>query len=132
MVLAQWVLEEPLFGNPLIALGGGLVNTGLQERFVGAGICKLAHLRSPEGRGWRTPGLVAEKLGLHSVRNVEKLMGKMVGAVPLSTGAAGQPNTSSWWGGFDLPRAGGVSGNGWVAGEKGIYSCFTRNKPGTV
>ena len=83
MVPAQWVLEEPLFGNPLIALGGS-VNAGLQERFVGAGICKLAHLRSPEGRGWKAPGSVAEKLGLHSVRTVERLMGKMVGAVPLS------------------------------------------------
>ena len=81
MVPAQWVLEEPLFGHPLIALGGS-VNAGFQERFIGAGFCKLAHLRSPEGRGWRAPGLVAEKLGLRSVRTVEKLMGKMVGAVP--------------------------------------------------
>ena len=69
------MLEEPLFWNPLIALGGS-VNAGLQEQFVGAGICKLAHLRSPEGRRWRAPGSVAEKLGLHSVRTVERLMGK--------------------------------------------------------
>ena len=83
MVPAQWLLEEPLFWNPLIALGG-IGQCWPAGRFVGAGICKLAHLRSPEGRGWRAPGSVAEKLGLHSVCTVERLMGKMVRAVPLS------------------------------------------------
>ena len=39
MVPAQWLLEQPLFGNPLIALGGSST-AGLQELFIRAVICK--------------------------------------------------------------------------------------------
>ena len=83
MVPAQWVLEEPLFGNPLIALGGS-VTAGLLEWFVGAGFCKLVHLRRPEGTGWRAPGSAAEKLRLQLSAYCRKADGKMVGAVPLT------------------------------------------------
>ena len=75
MVPAQWLLEEPLFGNPLIVFGGSsLLVCLLGQVYVNWRTCE-------EGRGWRAPGSGAERLGLHCVRSVERLM---VGAVPIS------------------------------------------------
>lgn len=82
-VPGRWVLDEPLFGNPLVPLGSAF-SPALQRRFIEAGICRLVHLRNADGVGWKPAQALAQQLGMHSVRTLESLMSNVTDALPVS------------------------------------------------
>uniref|UniRef100_A0A4W5P160 Reverse transcriptase domain-containing protein n=1 Tax=Hucho hucho TaxID=62062 RepID=A0A4W5P160_9TELE len=70
-VTHEWVLEEPLIFNPLLS-SVMLQAKGVCASLVKAGICQICHLRSRDK--WISAEKLASKMGIHSVRTVEKLL----------------------------------------------------------
>ncbi len=76
----EWVLEEPLIFNPLLS-GVILKSKGVCTSLVRAGICKICHLRSMDQ--WISAENLAMKIGIHSVRTVEKLLSEIQESFPV-------------------------------------------------
>lgn len=73
-VTHEWVLEEPLIFNPLLS-SVLLKSKGVCISLVKAGICKIGQLQS--GGKWIAAEKLASKIGVHSVRVVEKLLAEL-------------------------------------------------------
>lgn len=83
-VTQEWVLEEPLVYNPLLV--EILKSKACSTRLIQAGICKICHLRIQDS--WISAEKLAEKINVHSVRFIEKLLyevQKLFPVVPLQT-----------------------------------------------
>ncbi|KAJ8398196.1 hypothetical protein AAFF_G00430400 [Aldrovandia affinis] len=65
--------EETIFYNPLIK-SESLESATLQSWFTVVGVCRLAHLRQPGGCNSVTPQELAELMGVHSLRVLEKVL----------------------------------------------------------
>ncbi|KAL7870691.1 hypothetical protein SRHO_G00081880 [Serrasalmus rhombeus] len=70
-VPSKWIFEEPLFFNSIFPTLSQ-VSGALRVSFLEAGISKLRHVR--RGTAWITAGLLADMVGLRSVRLASQVL----------------------------------------------------------